>query len=338
MFTKLLVGTATAATLAALAALAVSAPAAAATTPTVAGPADRTGYGTITLTGTATPGAAVHLYESALIFNDLQPADDWEHGGGTVTATADPAGHYRIVRYLDTGFFFQVESGGVRSAKIIVRMRVLPTLWLESPGAGVVRAHVDASPNEEGLPVLVQRAAGGSWTTVASGRTNTVGALVATASGQPGGSSTYRASIGADPANGVLANYSSPRTITVSGGGSVQFTRIQYNAPGTDTGSTASLNGEWVRLTNRTGSTINLAGWTVGNAAHVYTFPGSARLGAGRSVVLHTGKGTTTSANRYWGRTGHVWGNSTDTATLRSAGGKTSDTCHWVRGSGSTTC
>ena len=48
-----------------------AAPSFAAAAPTLSGPADRTGYGTITLTGTATPGAAVHLYESAIIFNDL---------------------------------------------------------------------------------------------------------------------------------------------------------------------------------------------------------------------------------------------------------------------------
>jgi hypothetical protein len=332
-----------------VAALAVTAPASAATAPTLSGPADRTGYGTITLAGTAEPGAAVHLYESAIIFNDLQPADDWEHGGGTVTATADASGHYSIVRYLDTGFFFEAESGGVRSAKITVHMRVLPDLWLETAGAGVVRAHVGASPNEPTLPVQVQQAgSGGTWTTVATGRTNSVGEYAGTVSGVSGGSHSYRAYIGADPANGMLANYSVPRSITVAGGsapapvpaaGSVEFTRIQYNSPGKDTGSNSSLNGEWVRLTNRTSKTIDLKGWTVRDAtAHVFTFTSNYKVLAGQSVTVYTGKGTAATGRRYWGRTGYVWNNGGDSATLRTGAGKTIDSCRWGNGSGVTAC
>jgi len=322
-----------------------AAPSFAASAPTLSGPADRTGYGTITMTGTATPGAAVHLYESAIIFNDLEPADDWEHGGGTVTATADTNGHYSITRYLDTGFFFETESGGVRSNKITVHMRVLPTLWLDSPSAGSVRAHVDASPNEPTLPVQIQRAgSGGVWTTVASGKTDSAGAYVGSVSGLAKGSYTFRAYIGADPANGMLANYSTQRAITIAGAtapaaGSVQFTRIQYNSPGTDNGSNTSLNGEWVRLTNKTSKAMNLKTWTVRDAsAHVYTFSATFNLGAGKSVTVHTGKGTSTSTDRYWGRTGYVWDNGGDTATLRTGSGKTIDTCKWGAGSGATSC
>ena len=323
------------------------APSFAATAPALSGPADRTGYGTITLSGTATPGAAVHLYESAIIFNDLQPADDWQNGGGTVTATAGSDGHYSITRYLDTGFFFETEAGGVRSNKITVHMRVLPILWLDSPSAGSVRAHVDASPNEPTLPVQIQRAgSGGSWTTVATGKTGSTGAYVGTVSGLAKGSYTFRAYIGADPANGMLANYSAQRPITIAGGsvttpatGSVQFTRIQYNSPGTDTGSTTSLNGEWVRLTNKTAKTVNLKTWTVRDAsAHVYTFTTTVNLAAGKSVTVHTGKGTATSTDRYWGSAGYIWNNSGDTATLRTGAGKTIDTCKWGAGTGVTSC
>jgi hypothetical protein len=333
------------------AALAVTAPAFAATTPTLAGPAGRTGYGTITLTGTAEPGAAVHLYESAIIFNDLKPADDWEHGGGTVTATADSTGHYSIVRYLDTGFFFEAESGGARSAKITVHMRVLPGLWLETPRAGVVRAHVEASPNEPTLPVQIQQArSGGTWRTVATGKTNSVGAYAGTVSGVSSGSHSFRAYIGADPANGMLANYSVTRSISVAGGhvrapapvpaaGSVQFTRIQYNSPGWDNGSNTSLNGEWVRITNRSSRAIGLRGWTVRDAtAHVYTFTSHYHLRSGQSVTVYTGKGTAATGRRYWGHTGYVWDNGGDSATLRTGAGRTIDSCKWGNGSGVTTC
>ena len=333
------------------AAIAVTTPASAATAPTLTGPASATGFGTITLTGTADPGAAVHLYESAIGFNELRPADDWENGGGTVTATADANGRFTITRFLDTGFYFQVESGGVLSSRITVLMRVRPTFWLRSPSRGVVQAQVEVSPQQGGLPIQVQRASGSSWLTVARGATGNDGAYAATMTGVAGGNGTYRAYVGADPKNGVLANYSAGQTVWVAGTvpapasapapavGSVQFTRIQYNSPGTDTGSNASLNGEWVQVTNKTSHTVNLRGWIIRDAAaHVYTFPTNVYLGAGKSLAVHTGKGTATTNHRYWGRTSYIWNNTGDTATLRTGAGKTIDSCRWGAGSGVTTC
>jgi hypothetical protein len=197
-------------------AFALAAPAAAATTPTLSGPAQRTGYGTITLTGTAEPGAAVHLYETAIGINDLQPADDWEHGGGTVTATADPAGKFSIVRYLDSGFWFEAESGGVHSARITVLIKFKPTFWLTSPAAGTLQTHTDISPNAGGITVRVQRRYGSTWRTVATGRTNSVGGYVARLTGLATGTYTYRALVAADPKNGGLGNTSAPASMHVS--------------------------------------------------------------------------------------------------------------------------
>jgi hypothetical protein len=334
-----------------------AAPALAAAAPTLSDPADRTGFGLITLTGTASPGAAVHLYETAIVFDDLEPAEDWENGGGVVTATADSSGHFSIHRYLDSGFYFQVESGGARSNKITVNIRVLPTLTLSASG-GTVQAHVAADPAQPGLPAQLQRYTNAGWTTVASGHTGSDAAFDATNALQYGGTYTYRAYIGADPANGVLANYSSQQTVSVEGSanpdpepvpapspspspavGSVQFTRIQYNSPGTDTGSNTSLNNEWFRLTNKTRSTINLKGWTVRDASsHVYTFTATTTLAAGKSLTVYTGKGTNGTASRYWARTYYIWNNTGDTAILRTGAGKTIDTCKWGNGTGATNC
>src|SRR5215208_4356744 len=105
--------------------LAVAVPAQAATTPTLSGPSSRTGFGTVTLTGTADPGATVTLLESAIGWNDLRPAVDWEDGGGTVTRTADASGHFSIVRFVDSGFMFAVEAGGVRSETMVVYVQIL---------------------------------------------------------------------------------------------------------------------------------------------------------------------------------------------------------------------
>ena len=113
---------------------------------------------------------------------------------------------------------------------------------------------------------------------------------------------------------------------------SVQFTKVQYNSPGTDDRSTASLNNEWVRLTNTTKSTINLNGWTVRDkAGHIYTF-GSYNLGAGKRVYVHTGKGTDGKPDvqhRYQTSGAYIWNNTGDTAYVRNASGKAIDSCAW---------
>ncbi|WP_328462116.1 lamin tail domain-containing protein [Actinoplanes sp. NBC_00393] len=122
--------------------------------------------------------------------------------------------------------------------------------------------------------------------------------------------------------------------------GSVQFTRIQFNAPGKDTKKNKSLNGEYFRITNKTKKTINLKGWTVRDAAgNLYRFTTTLNLRAANSVIVRTGKGTSSSSLRYWGRTSHVWNNGGDTAYLRTGAGKTIDTCRWTKpGKGYTVC
>ena len=121
----------------------------------------------------------------------------------------------------------------------------------------------------------------------------------------------------------------------------VSFTKIQYNSPGSDTRSNSSLNAEWVRLTNNTGSAIQLKGWTVTDAAsHRYTFS-TYSLGAGKRVYVHTGKGTNgkpDSQHVYQNSGNYIWNNSGDTATLRNSSGKTIDSCKWPSGTEPTYC
>jgi hypothetical protein len=113
--------------------------------------------------------------------------------------------------------------------------------------------------------------------------------------------------------------------------GSIKFSKIMYDSPGKDTGTTASLNAEYFRLTNTTNKAINVNGWTVRDAAgHVYTF-GSHLIGAGKTVYVHTGRGTNgkpDSAHRYWNKTSYIWNNGGDSAYLRS-GSKTIDSCSY---------
>ena len=117
--------------------------------------------------------------------------------------------------------------------------------------------------------------------------------------------------------------------------GAIQFRKIYFNSPGSDTGSNTSLNAEYVTIKNTGTTTRTLTGWTVRDLSnHVYTFP-SFKLSAGKSVKLHTGKGTNTSSDLYWGRSWYVWNNTGDKAIMRNSSGTTKDTCSWTSADGS---
>jgi hypothetical protein len=119
----------------------------------------------------------------------------------------------------------------------------------------------------------------------------------------------------------------------------VQFGTIRYDAPGSDTATNTSVNGEYVVLRNSGTTARSLTGWTVRDAAnHVYKF-GAFSLGAGKSVVLRTGRGTNTGTTRFWGLGYHVWNNTGDKAYLRNAAGTAIDYCAWTsKGLGYKTC
>jgi lamin tail-like protein len=348
-----------------LAAVGLAAPAEAATAPTISAPTSRVGYGPITITGTAPAGSTVTLIEAAYLFRgDMKPAVNYDTGG-IITAVANSAGHYAIQRVLDSGFVFAVQAGGARSATVAVSMRVRPALTLSTTG-GVVYVNVQADPGQPGLRVAIQRyTAAGAWSTLAASDTGANGAYSTQLTGQGAGSTqSYRAVVGADSSNAILSNNSAtvkcvvgarcvvtatpaaPTTpkpaVVVPKAGDVLFTKAQYNSPGTDTGSNANLNGEWVRLTNKTTRTINLKGWTVRDrSAHVYTFTTAYYLGARASVYLLTGKGTNgkpAASYRFWGRAGYIWDNTGDAAVLRSPANKNIDSCSWGNGSGVTAC
>ena len=123
---------------------------------------------------------------------------------------------------------------------------------------------------------------------------------------------------------------------------SLRFHGAQYDSPGKDTRSNASLNAEYVRLTNKTRKTVNLKGWTIRDVAGtVYTVRTDQKLAAGATAYVHSGKGTNgrpDAKHRYWNRTNYVWNNSGDTAYLRSPSGKSIDTCKWTSNKNQTYC
>ena len=119
----------------------------------------------------------------------------------------------------------------------------------------------------------------------------------------------------------------------------VRFTAVQYDSPGDDTGTNASVNAEWFRIKNFSSTARKLGGWTVRDESGTrFTFPKGFTLKAGRSVTVHTGTGSNTRSDLYWGQSYYVWNNTGDTATLKKPSGTKADSCTWGDGTGSTAC
>lgn len=113
---------------------------------------------------------------------------------------------------------------------------------------------------------------------------------------------------------------------------------VQYDSPGSDRGSNSSLNAEWVTIKNTSGSRKTLTGWTLRDpVGHVYRFP-TFRLGAGKTVRVHTGRGANDRNDLYWRQDWYVWNNDGDRATLKNASGTVIDRCSWGDGDGDIKC
>jgi large subunit ribosomal protein L20 len=94
------------------------------------------------------------------------------------------------------------------------------------------------------------------------------------------------------------------------------ISHLEYDPPGRD------VDGEYVRISNGSGATIDLTGWTLrdNGAKHVFTFP-SFSLAAGAEVQIWTRAGDSDAANLYWSSRSAIWNNEGDTAVLADASG-----------------
>lgn len=63
-------------------------------------------------------------------------------------------------------------------------------------------------------------------------------------------------------------------------------------------------------------------------SGHLYKFP-TFTLRPRASVTVHTGRGTNTGTNLYWGSGSFIWNNTGDTAYLRNTVGTLKDSCSW---------
>lgn len=124
---------------------------------------------------------------------------------------------------------------------------------------------------------------------------------------------------------GLLVAFASP----ASAASCLTIYRIWYNTPGTDYRTNTALNGEWIQLHNGCRTTAVLTNWRIKDAAnHTYLF-GSYALGSGRYVKIHTGKGTNTATDRYWGAGNYVWNNDRDTGYLLNLHAALVDSCSY---------
>ena len=83
-----------------------------------------------------------------------------------------------------------------------------------------------------------------------------------------------------------------------------------------------NLNDEYVMFRNSGNTELNLSGWTVTDeAGKAYTFPDGYTLPPSATVTLHTGSGTDTETDLYWGSGSPIWNNGGDTVTVRNSEG-----------------
>ncbi len=118
--------------------------------------------------------------------------------------------------------------------------------------------------------------------------------------------------------------------------GTVKIAAAYYdpNPTGPDPDTNAGRNQEYIVIRNSGSRGVSLTGWVLHDVARAgvtnrYVFP-SFTLRPGKSVRVHTGSGTNSATDLYWGKTVYVWGDDSDTATLQSRSGAVMSTCGWT--------
>lgn len=136
--------------------------------------------------------------------------------------------------------------------------------------------------------------------------------------------STFEAAEARAQRNDVgLWGYAEATTTTTTDGGAIggelSIARIRADAPGNDH---ENLNEEYIVFENTGSATLDLSGWTVRDEAdHRYTFPAGTVLEPGEQLTLHTGSGTDTDSDLYWGSGRAIWNNGGDTIIVTTPDG-----------------
>jgi competence protein ComEC len=106
---------------------------------------------------------------------------------------------------------------------------------------------------------------------------------------------------------------------TTTTGGALELADVHADADGDDR---ENLNDEYIILENTGSDTLDLSGWTITDAAdHTYTIPDGTTLAPGDTVTIHSGSGSDTASDLYWGSGTPIWNNGGDTVTVRNSQG-----------------
>ncbi|MFT4947552.1 MAG: competence protein ComEC [Natronomonas sp.] len=186
--------------------------------------------------------------------------------------------------------------------------RSIPTYWTATHGDVVFVS------NGEGVSIRTQAAAPTDPLSIRDS-----GSIAPSSDGAV----TERAQIGTGPVDEstATATATSTETVATDGGttGELTVDEINADAAGDDR---ENLNDEYVVFTNSGSEAVQLSGWTVEDeVGKTYTFPDGFTLEAGASVTLHTGSGTDTETDLYWGAESPVWNNGGDTVIVTNADG-----------------
>jgi hypothetical protein len=107
----------------------------------------------------------------------------------------------------------------------------------------------------------------------------------------------------------------------------IQLSKILPNPAVAAVGQSLA-DAEFVVVKNTAAKAKNLRGWFIRekHSKRTFTFPGFTLCG-GCNVKIHSGTGTNTASDLYWGRAKGAWANNSDKAILHRAGGLIQDTC-----------
>lgn len=133
------------------------------------------------------------------------------------------------------------------------------------------------------------------------------------------GEVTERAVFGGDTVATQTEQIATDGGTTTAAPAAVSVADINADAAGDDR---ENLNDEYVVFENTGDESLDLSGWTVEDeAGQTYTVPDGTTLDPGARVTLHTGSGTDTETDLYWGSGSPIWNNDGDTVIVRTPDG-----------------
>ena len=187
--------------------------------------------------------------------------------------------------------------------------RSVPTYWTATHGDIVLTS------NGTAVTVSTQRAAPTDPLSLRSGDSIAPGA---TEPVTPRETYLPRSSTQTDTPAATVTDGGTP---TENTSGDLIIDRVRADASGDDRDN---LNDEYVVFRNAGAEPLEMGGWTVSDEAdHSYTVPDGFTLDPNETVTLHTGSGTDTDTDLYWGSGRPIWNNGGDTVTVTDADNET---------------